>query len=119
MRFVGDNKKTDFRRLKNVLAVPHEARVVRRVEIMLSSRMILEIGLPNMHPYQNVAILARLRYDVENIAFVGFCQIEELATLRQEMMFHNTGVSKEPSLGEECEASTMNLREKRRRAHVY
>jgi len=72
VRFVGDNQKTDFRRLEKVLAVQHEARVVRRGEIIFSSRMFLEVGLADVQAYQNIAASARFfdkTFDIRSVRF--------------------------------------------------
>ena len=49
MWFVGDNQKTHSGRLKKLLAVLHEARVVRGGEVITSPRVFFEVGLADVH----------------------------------------------------------------------
>ena len=78
MRFVGDNQKTHSGRLKKLLAVPHEVGVVRRAEIIFSSRMFLEVGLADVHTNQNIAASARFFDKTLDIRSVRFRQSKKL-----------------------------------------
>ena len=55
MRFIRDYHKTGRDRMKPLLAMLYEARVIRGGEVITSPRMFFEVGLSNVHIDENIA----------------------------------------------------------------